>query len=154
LLEQNKEQNIPNLNAFPVQARMMELWKNVKFVAYDLPQSKKPYEERMKELDNMFTNLDGSPNNPVIRVAPRRLCESKEHLMKALEEVSNRGGEGIILRQSGSYYVPGPSEAMREVKVRKSHLSSFFWRNTYPMVFSLLERRMSSLSNVSNAIEA
>lgn len=97
---------------------MMQLWKNVKFIVYDLPQSKKPYEERMKELDEMFTNPDGTPNNPVIRVAPRQICQSREHLEEALEVVSNRGGEGIILREPGSYYIPGPSDSMREVKVR------------------------------------
>ena len=43
-------------------------------------------------------------------------CEGKEHLKKFNDEILAKGGEGVMLRESGSQYKPGRSTSLRKLK--------------------------------------
>lgn len=82
----------------------------MKFMVFDVPDRKEPYEDRIK-----FLQEASLPSNaPLIRPIK---CENVEHLESYHNEVIERGGEGLMLRKPNSSYASGRSNAMRKCKV-------------------------------------
>lgn len=52
-----------------------------------------------------------------IKAVTLTLCESKAHLMKSLEEVANKKGEGLMLYHPTESYQSGRTEYLLKVKV-------------------------------------
>jgi ATP-dependent DNA ligase len=50
-------------------------------------------------------------------VATRLLCRNTLHLRKIAQGVIDEGGEGVILRQKGSFYIPGRTPFLIKLKV-------------------------------------
>lgn len=50
-------------------------------------------------------------------VASRALCTNQIHLTKALQQIINDEGEGVILRKPNSEYEHGRSTALLKLKV-------------------------------------
>jgi DNA ligase-1 len=73
-------------------------------------------------------------------------CKSPEHLKKFFDEIISRGGEGVILRQPGSFYETKRSPAMlkykpfkdMEVRVLQSAVDHRFLCETCVSLLSLL----------------
>jgi len=84
-------------------------WRRVSFVAFDAP-SGKSIEQRLADLASMRL-----PSH--CQVAPSRVCAGCADMEDALDDVARRGGEGIVLRKSGSVY-----EGRRSGNARKLRL--------------------------------
>jgi len=54
---------------------------------------------------------------PFIEVAPREICKDGTHLEKFYQDIMDRGGEGIILRDPKAAYQPGRSPGFLKHKV-------------------------------------
>ena len=60
------------------------------------------------------------------KVAPKEICKDTQHLEKFLQDVIDKGGEGIILRDPAGLYTPGRSQGFLKHKVIRSFLFSMF----------------------------
>ena len=85
-------------------------WSEVKYVLFDLPSSKDPFEIRMDQLKRL--NL---PSHVSIVEVVR--CEGIQHLKRHLHHVVSSGGEGLMALQPQSLYSVGRTSHLLKVKV-------------------------------------
>jgi len=79
-----------------LKSKNMEEWKELKFIAYDAPQVKAPFEERVKKLKKVLKKK----NNPYVVLQEPILCQSLEHLNEEITKQLKAGLKGVVLRQS------------------------------------------------------
>ena len=104
-------------------------WLPVKFVVYDLPDEKKPFEERLKILQKVVKDMHirwniirkklPEPFNKVecpLIFAKQTTIKSEEHLDEMYKNIIQNGGEGIMLKNPKSFYEDGRSSNMLKVK--------------------------------------
>ncbi len=87
-------------------------WKTVQFVVFDAPNAKGSFEERQKHAQKVLERAAA----PHARWHEHVECEGFDHLREELARVEALGGEGLMLRQPGSKYVPGRSTTLLKVK--------------------------------------
>jgi DNA ligase-1 len=92
-----------------------DLWKEIKFLVFDAPAQKDPFEDRLKFLKETFTTFQ----SPYVLLHEMNLCRNLDHLRQELEAVEKLGGEGLMLREPGSKYVAGRSSTLLKVKTFK-----------------------------------
>lgn len=97
-------------------------WSQILYVVFDLPTLEKPFEERIKEMQNLLCDKKGQKLNPVVlkrlsfTVLSHEKCKDSKHLTQFLKEVEDKKGEGVMLRESGSLYTEGRSKTLLKVK--------------------------------------
>lgn len=106
-----------------------EDWIPVKFMAYDLPDVDKPFSERIKILNKVVK--DNETRWKIIRkkfpepfnelecplvFAPQTKIKSEEQMMEAYKKITQKGGEGIMIKQGESAYCDGRSSLMLKLK--------------------------------------
>jgi DNA ligase-1 len=89
-----------------------DLWKEVRFLAFDAPGATGTFEERLAFLKEA---LAGSAVKFALLHAHER-CKNLEALRAELARVEALGGEGLMLRQPASKYVAGRSSTLLKVK--------------------------------------
>jgi len=87
-------------------------WLELRFAVFDVPDNPGGFEERLRQAANWFS-LHPSPNAFVIE---HRRVDSEERLRAELARVETAGGEGLVLRKSGSPYTAGRSPNILKVK--------------------------------------
>jgi DNA ligase-1 len=87
-------------------------WKQISFVVFDIPSVKENFEERMKELKNVVNKI-GSKN---IKMLKQIKIKDKNHLEQIQHTILSKGGEGVMLRQPGSFYEHKRSNTLLKVK--------------------------------------
>jgi DNA ligase-1 len=92
-----------------------DLWKEVKFLVFDAPGLKEPFERRIEFLADTL----GSKPLPHAAHHPHDRCRGLDHLRTELARVEALGGEGLMLRQPGSAYEIGRSATLLKVKTFK-----------------------------------
>lgn len=92
-----------------------ELWKEAKFLLFDAPNLRKPLEERIFHLQDLASSLQ----LPHVLLPQYAVCRDTDHLHSALQEVVSAGGQGLFLRQPGSFYDPKRSKTL--LTVRPTH---------------------------------
>ena len=92
-----------------------DLWKEVRFLVFDVPAIKDPFERRLEFL------ADTLNRKPLPHVAhhPHDRCRGIDHLREELARVESLGGEGLMLRRPGSAYEVGRSATLLKVKTFK-----------------------------------
>jgi len=68
---------------------------------FDAPSVKDTFEARMKAIKKWFDKK----NVPYARVVVHTKCKGEDHLHAELSKIEKKGGEGLMLRQPGSFYV-------------------------------------------------
>lgn len=91
------------------------LWKEVKFLVFDAPGIKDPFERRLQFLADAFRGK----KTPHAATHGHERCRDVEHLRSELARVEALGGEGLMLRQPGSLYQVGRSATLLKVKTFK-----------------------------------
>ena len=107
------QQSFDKLNGLiksKLESNHLDDWKNVKYMIFDSPSSKLPFESRMKQL-----NLLSLPNHALF--LEREECLDHNHLQSKLELVMEKGGEGLMLNEPKSLYVCERTESLLKVKV-------------------------------------
>ena len=114
-------------------------WSGFRYMVFDVPLDKGTYQERYAKLGtSTIITILISPNNlfifyytveqidsedhPFIKVAPRTICAGVQHLQEFFQDVIDKGGEGLILRDPTSPYVPGRSPGYLKHKVTSPYL--------------------------------
>jgi DNA ligase-1 len=110
-------------------------WKQIFFMIFDLPSSKKPYEIRMRDLANLSL-----PNH--VQIIEIQHCKGNNHLMECAKEILDCGGEGLMLNKPNSMYTATRTDVMLKVKVQFMlllltisnimTLTSSFWKFSQP----------------------
>ncbi len=89
-----------------------ERWKPMKYLVFDAPDAKGPFEDRMKFL------ADAHPSwkSPATTLLEHVVCASNKHLETELERIISLGGEGLMVRKPGSHYERTRSSTILKVK--------------------------------------
>lgn len=89
-----------------------EHWKEIRFLIFDAPTVKDPFERRVLAIRDLIAGLKSGYAQSHEHV----LCKGTEHLKHELVRVEALGGEGLMLREPGSLYVAGRSSTLLKVK--------------------------------------
>jgi len=87
-------------------------WTKIKFYVFDAPKIEATYDKRHFFLQNNIPKF----GNPNIFLIPMQKCNGKEHLQNHLEEIINKSGEGIMIYNPNSLYLPGRTKNVLKVK--------------------------------------
>ena len=101
-----------------IQSRVMQHsgdWESIGYYIFEAPDTKGDFSARMNRAAQWFA----SHPNPNIRIITQHVCKSPQHLNEFLDEVIAKGGEGVMVKDPTSGYVPGRSAAI--LKVKKAH---------------------------------
>ena len=89
-----------------------ELWKEVRYLVFDAPGLEKGFEDRLHFVQTLMQE-----RRPAYAGAhPHISCRGIDHLRQELTRIESLGGEGLMLRQPGSWYVAGRSSTLLKVK--------------------------------------
>jgi hypothetical protein len=87
-------------------------WRWMNFIVFDLPDHPGTYEERLGEMKESLQGVRW------LRIAPAIVYAHRNHLNYVLDDVLQRGGEGLMIRQAESRYQYGRrSPLMLKVKL-------------------------------------
>ncbi|HWY74946.1 MAG TPA: DNA ligase [Verrucomicrobiae bacterium] len=89
-----------------------DLWKEVRFLVFDVPAATGGFEDRIGFLKDLFAK--GELN--FARAHAQERCRGLDALRTELARVESLGGEGLMLRQPGSKYVAGRSSTLLKIK--------------------------------------
>lgn len=71
-----------------------------------------PFEDRIEFCKKTFSKL----GIRWVNVLDHTVCKDKDHVLEMLEDVIEKGGEGLMLREPGSLYINGRSKTLLKVK--------------------------------------
>jgi DNA ligase-1 len=91
---------------------MTELWKEVRFLVFDVPSPDEAFEARLASATRMLHEFRPA----YARVHEHVPCSGIEHLRRELARVEALGGEGLMLRRPESRYEAGRSATLLKVK--------------------------------------
>lgn len=89
-----------------------DLWKEVRYVAFDAPGVDGPFEERLAAVRAHVERT----RPPYLSAHDHDVCAGLDHLRAELARVEALGGEGLMLRQPQSRYEVGRSLTLLKVK--------------------------------------
>lgn len=75
-------------------------WRDVKFMVFDIPNSKSPFNQRLAQLKKVVK----SANIPWLRAVNQWKVADHQALMKELERYTRLGAEGLMLHRGSSLY--------------------------------------------------
>ena len=96
-------------------------WKEVKYIIFDLPSSKEPYENRIETIKQLKLP---SSNVEIIKVIK---CENNQHLQEQLNNITKLGGEGLMAMKPQTIYTNSRTSSLLKIKVSYSFLFLFFF---------------------------
>ncbi|KAH8114532.1 DNA ligase/mRNA capping enzyme [Phellopilus nigrolimitatus] len=92
-------------------------WKDITFQIFDVPSmGAEPFEDRFNWLKSTFMKLSGERKHNHVTVVEQLKAKSHEHVLEMLKEVEQAGGEGLMLRKSGSLYEGRRSSTLQKIK--------------------------------------
>ncbi len=89
-----------------------ERWRAVKMMVFDMPISDVPFASRLSTMESLVRGADSSSLAmiPQFTVSSQRLLEAK------IDEVTAKGGEGLILHHKAAFYQSGRSNQLLKAK--------------------------------------
>ena len=88
------------------------LWRRIRYMVFDLPELKAPFDERLRRMREMFAD---PPSSHIALVEQFRVASEAE-LMATLDRVVTDGGEGMMLRDGRSFHRGGRSDDLLKLK--------------------------------------
>ena len=89
-----------------------ELWKEIRYVVFDVPQLEKSFEKRL----DFITECMNEKKPPYAQAHKHQVCRGIQHLQEELARLESLGGEGLMMRKPGSKYESGRSSTLLKVK--------------------------------------
>ncbi len=87
-------------------------WQKIRYMVFDLPESTAIFSDRLKTLKSIISNVD----SPYLKLITQFRVGSHSSLMNKLQEVTQAGGEGLMLHHGDSLYFGGRSDALLKLK--------------------------------------
>jgi len=88
-------------------------WQKIRYMVFDLPESTAIFSNRLETLKSIISNVDP----PYLKLIEQFRVDSHSSLMKELQEVTQSGGEGLMLHHENSLYFGGRSDALLKLKL-------------------------------------
>lgn len=79
-------------------------WKDVKYMAFDLPADKNPFEVRYEKLKDVVAKSCMGDKDCPIEVVEQIKVKNKDDMLKRHKDLTKLGAEGSMLRKPGSLY--------------------------------------------------
>jgi DNA ligase-1 len=89
-----------------------EAWREVRYLVFDLPALREPFETRYEEL----LRIVGAIEEAHVEAHLHTRCRDLDELRSELARVEALGGEGLMMRRPGSLYEAGRSHTLLKVK--------------------------------------
>ena len=102
-------------------------------------------EEGETNLPYLVTHLGGKSWR-YIQIAEKEACRGEEHLSKVFQDILDRGGEGVILRDPQAPFEHGRSRGFLKHKVYPP--SPFYLFSSYNEIFHFLKKFRDSEAKV------
>jgi DNA ligase-1 len=92
-------------------------WKSIRYMVFDLPDSREPFEERVRHIRSIVAEACRKSDGPCpIEAVEQVRCTSPAHFGKFHAEAVARGNEGTMLRAPGSAYERRRSRTLLKAK--------------------------------------
>ncbi|MCB1764125.1 MAG: DNA ligase [Gammaproteobacteria bacterium] len=75
-------------------------WRSIRYMVFDLPQSRQGFTERLSELARLIATVDA----PWIALVEQFRVTDEHALMQKLDEVTQTGGEGLMLHRADALH--------------------------------------------------
>ncbi|WMC09341.1 DNA ligase [Oceanimonas pelagia] len=92
----------------PVEAQ----WRHIRFMVFDSPASAQPFEQRAAHLERLLAEL----NLPWLQWVEQRRVTDAAALAALLDEVTAKGGEGLMLHHRQARYTAGRNQHLLKLK--------------------------------------
>ncbi|MDG6099012.1 DNA ligase [Alteromonas sp. ZYF713] len=89
-----------------------ERWQKIKMMVFDLPVTGLPFEERVERMQTLIAQA----NNPSLQMIKQFTLDSLPALEDALDNITQQGGEGLMLHHRQAYYQQGRNPGLLKVK--------------------------------------
>ncbi|MCZ6678826.1 MAG: DNA ligase [Candidatus Poribacteria bacterium] len=89
-----------------------EGWRNVRFMAFDLPEHGGTFDERVSAMKDLAAQVD----SPYLATIKQETFETEETLKQQLQTVLAQGGEGLMLHRKTARYLRGRSQDLLKLK--------------------------------------
>lgn len=89
-----------------------EGWRQIKFMVFDLPDSKQPFSKRVAEMEALERRLHLS----FLGVIKQFRVQTEDELMRVHGRVVSEGGEGLMLHHQDALYHQGRSDQLLKLK--------------------------------------
>ena len=87
-------------------------WKQVRYMLFDIPESSATFTERIHKM----VKLSASVKIPWLQAIPQIHLYSEKALLKMLDEIVKKGGEGLMLLRADSLFHSGRSDDPLKLK--------------------------------------
>ena len=89
-----------------------EGWREVRFMVFDLPEHGGPFNERVKAMSRMATQIDSL----YFGIIEQQTIASEDALRHRLQATLDQGGEGLMLHRKTAHYAKGRSQDLLKLK--------------------------------------
>lgn len=86
-------------------------WQKIRYMIFDLPSVAKPFADRLAILQELIP-LDST----TIKLIPHYKLHSHSELQQQLKDITEQGGEGLMLHKSSAFYRSGRSSDLLKLK--------------------------------------
>ena len=83
-----------------------EGWRNIRFMAFDLPEHGGTFDERVSAMKYLAAQVD----SPYLAIIKQETFDTEETLKQQLQTVLAQGGEGLMLHRKTARYLRGRSQ--------------------------------------------
>ncbi len=90
-------------------------WRDVKYMVFDMPLQNVTFTQRIEKLKTLLKNT----KSPYLHIVKQSRIFNHEALMTRLHEITQAGGEGLMLHKGDSYFAPGRSHDLLKVKLHQ-----------------------------------
>lgn len=87
-------------------------WRDIKYMIFDLPESKSVFTQRLKQLEKIILNI----NVKHIQLIKQFKVLSHKKLMQKLDELVKQDAEGLMLHRGSSFYKSGRRDDLLKLK--------------------------------------
>lgn len=90
-----------------------QAWQAVSYQLFDLPAQLSTFDQRLEDLQRLVGQLD----LPWLKVVPHEKVSHHQALQQKLEQLSQRGAEGLMLHKGSAYHQLGRSDDLLKYKL-------------------------------------
>lgn len=87
-------------------------WRKISYQVFDLPNSAEQFSHRFEHLKKLIDQA----SSPYLQLVEQRKVSDRKELDELLVQITQTGGEGLMLHRSDSFYLAGRSADLQKLK--------------------------------------
>lgn len=108
----SKRGEFENIQSIVMDAQPSKDWAKLTYNIFEIPKQNGTLTQRLQILKKHLKTHKA----PYIRVIPQITCKNKAHLLSFFNEVTEKGGEGIVLREPNTPYIAKRTRSALKMK--------------------------------------